>query len=163
MEENTENLSDPYISEKYGLLVEETRQTFFQLESLTTSVDNKAYGMIALDTVLLSMFAFLLTLYSSKFWLYIAPMLLVLSLLCMLYCIKPRKWFGPENKKTIELFKTKKFDEIARILAANYTSYDIVIWKIYNEKFKYLNLGLKLTMISIVVESIVLCYFMFDP
>lgn len=151
------------MNEKHSLIVEETRQAFFQLENQTTTIDNKAYGMIAFDTILLSMFAYIFSFYTSHFWLYVAPAMLVISLLCLLFCIKPRKWYGPDNAKTILLFKDKPIEEISRILAANYTSYDIVLWKIYREKFKWLNIGLKIAMIAIAVEFLVLVYFMVDP
>jgi hypothetical protein len=151
------------VDEKYNLLVDETRQSFFQLENLTTSIDNKAYGTIAFDTILLSMFAYVFTFYSSRILLYIAPTILIIALLFALVCIWPRTRFGSENKGTIELFKTLEFKEIARILAANYTSYDMVLWKIYKKKVNYLQYGLKLTTIAIVVEAVIIAYFVLDP
>jgi len=151
------------MSEKHNLIVEETRQAFFWLDNSVVSIDNKAYGMIAFDTILLSMFAYMFTFYSNRFWIYVAPAMLVVSLLCLLFCIKPRKWYGPDNEKTIKLFKGKPIEEISRILAANYTSYDIVLWKIYKNKFKYLDLGLKITMVAIAMEVLVLVYFNLGP
>lgn len=145
---------------KHILLVEETRQAFFQLENLTTSIDNKAFGMIALDTILLSMFVYMSTLYSSIL-LYVAPVLITTALIAILICVKPRKWYSPNNEETIKLFKNKSFGEISRILAANYTSYDMVLWKIYNHKVEYLKYGVWITIISVVVEAIALLYLIF--
>jgi hypothetical protein len=152
-----------FMSDKHDLLVEETRQAFFQLENLVTSIDNKAFGMIALDTILLSIFAYVFTLFPtcSGILLYVSPMLIMLSLLLVLICIKPRKWYSPDNEKTIKLFENKPANEIARILAANYTSYDIVLTKIYNKKIEYLKYGVWITIISIVVELFVLAYLIF--
>jgi hypothetical protein len=150
------------MDEKYNLLIEETRQSFFQLENLTTSIDNKAYGTIAFDTILLSIFAYAFTFYSSIL-LYIAPTILVISLILTLRSIWPQTRFGSENKETIKLFKTLEFKEIVRTLAANYTSYDIVLWKIYKNKVKYLYYGLKLTTVAIVVEGLIIAYFVLGP
>jgi hypothetical protein len=37
----------------YELIINEVRESLFQLECITTSLDNKAYGLIALNTILL--------------------------------------------------------------------------------------------------------------
>ena len=162
-EQILEDTTNQCAMDKHSMLVDETRQSFFQLENLTTSVDNKAYGVIAFNTILLSMFAYVFTFYSGRILFYIAPTLLLISLLLVLICIWPRAWFRPENRETIKLFKTLGFKEIARTLAANYTSYEMVLCKIYKKKFNYLYYGLKLTTIAIAIEGVVIACFVLDP
>lgn len=47
------------------LMVDDARQSFFQLENLVSSLDAKAFGVVTLSSVLLSIFACVIVLYKS--------------------------------------------------------------------------------------------------
>jgi len=145
--------------DKHNLLVEETRQSFFQLENLTTALDNKAYGMIAFNTILVTIFGYIIANHFNHFLAYIAPTLLMGSLALLLFCIYLRGWERPESEKTIELFKKENgldFKTIARQIAANYVSYERYLYKRYLDKSKYLIWSFYLTIVAIIAEFFII-------
>jgi len=42
----------------YNLILDETRQNFFQLENLMSNLDMKAFGIIAVNTILFSFYTY---------------------------------------------------------------------------------------------------------
>ncbi len=150
--------------EKHSLLVEETRQAFFQLENLTTALDNKAYGMIAFNTILISIFGYIIANYFNYALAYIAPTLLIGSLALLLFCIYLRGWERPDSEKSKGLFKDLDYKAIARQLAANYVKYERELYKKYFDKAKYLKWSFKLTIAAIAVEFLAIAWLIiFDP
>ncbi len=149
-------------AEKHNLLIEETRQSFFQLENLTTALDNKAYGMIAFNTILISIFGYIIVHYFNSPSAYIAPGLLIESLILLLFCIYLRKWERLNTEETVKLFKNLDFKEIAGQLATNYVNYEKKLYKTYFNKLEYLNLSFKLTIVAILIEVlVVVCLIIF--
>lgn len=144
--------------EKHNLLIEETRQSFFQLENLTTALDNKAYGMIAFNTILLSIFGYIIVNYFNYTLAYIAPVLLAGSLILLLFCVYLREWGRPDSEESIKLFKDLDYKVVARQLAANYVKYERELYKIYFDKAKYLKLSFKFTVAAIVVEFLAIAW-----
>lgn len=152
------------MSEKHNLLIEETRQSFFELESLTISVDNKAYGMIAFIAVLVTISVYITTLYPGWYPVYLSPALLVVSLLFALLCIYPREWFRPDVEESIKLFESMDSDAIAMQLSASYVSSERSLSEIYINKFGYLKCCLLITICAIVIEFLVLAWcIILDP
>jgi hypothetical protein len=151
-------------AEKHNLLIEETRQSFFQLENLTTALDNKAYGMIAFNTILISIFGYIIANYFNYALAYIAPILLMGSLIILLFCVYPRNWFRPNSEKSLNLFDELGFKPIAGQLAVNYASYEKYLYKKYYKKVKYLKWSFKLTIAAIVIEFLAIAWLIiFDP
>ena len=146
----------------YELIINEVRESLFQLECITTSLDNKAYGLIALNTILLSVFAYSHDFYKS-YIIYIPSFLIIASLILVLICIIPRTSHRMTGENIIHLYGEMKFDDAAGRLALNYASLEKELNEVYKIKMIYFGWGLKLTIASIIIEMIVLSYLIFCP
>jgi len=143
--------------EKHSLLIGEMRQSFFQLENLTSALDNKAYGLIAFNTILLLIFGYITANYFKDSLLaYIAPGLLIESLLFLLLCVYLRGWERVKSKESIKLFDKSGFKEIVGQLATNYVNNEEFLYKKYYNKLKYLRSSFYITIIAIFIESLVM-------
>jgi len=139
--------------EKHNLLIEETRQSFFQLENLTTALDNKAYGMIVFNTILISIFGYIIINYFNSPFAYIALGVLIESFVFLLLCVYLRGWERVKSKESIKLFDKSGFKEITGQLAVNYVNNEEFLYKIYYNKLKYLRVSFYLTIIAIFIEA----------
>jgi hypothetical protein len=146
----------------YDLMVNEARQSFYQLENVTAALDSKAFGIVAFDTILLSVFAYIISLHSSRLF-YIAPIFLIVSLLCVLICVKPRKCDRQCSDLILKTYGKLSYEQAATNIAANYAGLEEDLYKIYEGKFKYLNFGLILLFIALLIEGSAFIYFGLDP
>lgn len=146
----------------YDLMVNEARESLFQLECIATSLDNKAYGIIAFNTILLSVFAFSYEIYHSKL-IFIPSFLLIASLISVLICIVPRSSHRMTGEKIISLYGQMNAEEAAGQLAANYAGLEKELNGIYDEKYKYLKCGLLSMIASLIVGFVIIAYLIFDP
>ncbi len=144
------------------LMVNETRESLFQLECIATSLDNKAYGIIAFNTILLSVFAFSYEVYHSKL-IFIPSFLIIASLISVLICIVPRSSHRMTGEKIINLYGEMDADNAAGQLALNYASLEKELNGIYDEKYKYLRVGLLSTLASVIIGFVIIAYLIFDP
>jgi len=146
----------------FDLMVNEARESLFQLECIATSLDNKAYGMIAFNTILLSVLVFSYEIYHSRF-IFIPSVLIIASLISVLICIVPRSSHRMTGEKIINLYGEKNFDDAAGQLALNYAGLEKELNKIYDEKYKYLRWGLLFTIASLIIGFMIILYLVFDP
>lgn len=145
-------------AEKHNLLIEEMRQSFFQLENLTTALDNKAYGMIAFNTILLSIFGYIIVNYLNYGLMYIAPVLLVGSLITLLFCVYLREWGRPIADRTFDLFDNLDVKAISKQLAINYLSCEAALLEKYINKVKYLKISFIFTVLAIIIELVAISW-----
>ena len=107
----------------FELMVNETRQSFFQRENLLMSVDIKCFGLISINAVLFAIFVYIFTIDKSDF-LCIPSILLVASLFASIASIWPREWDRQDCKATIEKYGELPSGQAATQLAINYATWD---------------------------------------
>jgi len=146
----------------FELMINEARESLFQLESIATALDNKAYGLIAFNTIVLSVLAYFNEVYHNKL-IYIPIFILVVSLILVLICIIPRASHRMTGEKILNRYGGMEFDDAAGHLAFNYAGLEKELSKTYNKKLKYLQYSLGCTIMAIFVGAIVLYYLIFDP
>jgi len=143
-------------------MVDEARESLFQLEYIATSLDSKAYGIIAINTILLSVFAFSFEIYHSKL-IFVPSFIIIASLISVLVCIVPRSSHRMTGEKIINLYGEMNIDNAAGQLAFNYASLEKELNVIYEEKYKYFRWGLLSTIASVIVGFVIIAYLIFDP
>ena len=150
------------MSQIFDLMVNDARQSFFQLENLVSCLDSKAFGVVTLDSVLLSIFAYIIVLYKSHI-LYIPYSILILSVLFMSFCIRPRKWKRGRSLITIKKYGNLEFEAAANTMAMNYARWEDKLYIMYNKKLRFFKIGLDFLGLSVLLEIIILAYLIFDP
>lgn len=141
----------------YSLMVDETRSNFFQLENLVSNLDAKAFGIIAINTILFTFFALVLDKFdNSLFWVPLS--LIVVSLAILIICIWPRTWDRQSNSATVNKYGTWKFEKASSQLAINYTTWEKLLYKTYKKKIIHLRSGLILTTSAFVIGVIIFIY-----
>jgi hypothetical protein len=157
-----DNRSDSYDPSLSDLMVNESREALFQLESAATSLDNKGYGIVAFDTIILSILAYFLETYPNKLLYICGPSLsLVISLFFVFFSIYPRTTHRMSAGDIINLYGQMKFEDAAGTLALNYASLDKELKEIYENKYKHLRYSLTFTMLAISVGMLTLAYLIF--
>jgi hypothetical protein len=114
----------------FELMVNEARESYFQLESITTALDNKAYGLIAFNTILLTVFVFSYELYHNNL-IFIPSVLIIVSQVSVLICIIPRTSHRMTGEIIIHRYGVKEFDDAAGQLAHNYAGLEKELNNIY--------------------------------
>lgn len=140
----------------HSILLEEIRSNFFQLESLSSSLDVKAFGLATIDALLFSMFTYIFTLFKPiPLILYVPCLMLIISLIFLIFCICPQNWCRQNGSATLDKYETWDSEDVARQLAKNYAASESELFEKYMEKFGFFQKGLKLTILAFVLEIIV--------
>jgi hypothetical protein len=148
----------------HDLMVNDARQSFFQLENLMSSLDAKAFGVVAIGAVLFSIYTYILSNLFNYDMLYLPYLTLILSLLIMVCCIFPRSWDRGSSLKNIKEHGDLDFEDAANTMAMNYAKWEDILYGIYKRKLALFEIGLGLMGASILFEVLTICYlFVFDP
>lgn len=147
----------------FDLMVNETRESLFQLECIAVALDNKAYGLIAFDTILLAALAFFNEIYHSSRLIYLPTVFLFISTIFVLICIIPSTSHRMTGEKILHLYGEKDFEDAAGQLAFNYAGLEKELTEVYNKKLKFLSWGFRFTIAAMLLGAIVLSYIIFDP
>lgn len=148
----------------HDLMVNDARQSFFQLENLMSSLDAKAFGVVAIGAVLFSIYTYILSNLFKYDMLYLPYLTLILSLLIMVCCIFPRSWVRGSSLENIKEHGDLDFQDAANTMAMNYAKWEDILYKIYKRKMALFEIGLGLMGASILFEVCIICYlFVFDP
>ena len=140
----------------HSLLLEEARSNFFQLESLTSNLDMKAFGLIAVDALLFSIFVYLFSLFTNiPLILYVPSLILIVSLVFLILCICPQNWKIQNASATLNKYETWESERATRQLAKNYAASADEISEKYWEKFGFFQIGLKLSILAFISEILV--------
>ena len=143
------------MEETHIRLADEAQQAFYQRENLVMSVDVKAFGVIAIDAVLSTIFLYLLTEFKST-WLAIPYVFLVFSLIFLAKCVWPVKWNRPSIPLMLNEYWDLDYKEVIEILSANYIQLDGLLKKIYEYKFKNFYIGIKLVIVALILEIMII-------
>lgn len=144
------------MSDIHSLMLEETRSNFFQLESWMSFLDLKAFGIIAINAILVSVFAIILTKYPNLPYYYFIPcLILIVSSAFMLFCIWPRKWKKLAGHRIWEEYKTLEKDSAVQLLAEKYAKNEKALYKIYDLKITFFKTRLIFTRVGFVLESLI--------
>jgi hypothetical protein len=140
------------MSDIYSIMLEESRQSFFQLENLMSYLDMKAFGLCAINALLFSIFAYLLSLFKAHIPLvmYIPSGLLVVSLIFLIFCTWPQDWNRQDGLATLNKYGTWDCERASRQLAKNYATSENELFIKYWEKFEHFRKGLILTIFAFV-------------
>jgi hypothetical protein len=144
------------------LMAEEARQSFFQVENITTYLDYKAFGIIAFDTILFSEFTYFFSPF-SHWYCSGGPLLLFVSLILELKCVWPRNFDRFTADSTIKEYGTLGLEEASAHIAADYADLELDSLDIYIEKMIYLKFGLLSTIAAIIIEAIAFMTLMLGP
>jgi hypothetical protein len=140
----------------HSILLEETRSNFFQLESLSSSLDVKAFGLATIDALLFSMFTYIFTLFKAiPLILYTPSLLLTISLIFSISCVCPQNWYRQSGSATLNKYETWESEDVARQLAKNYTASESELFEKYMEKFGFFQKGLKLSILAFALEIVI--------
>jgi len=151
------------MSDIYDVMAEETRQSYFQLESLTTSLDSKVFGVITADALLFSVFTYIINESFSNKLFYIAPALISVSFILLLVSVWPRRHLMHNSKDVIKKYGKLDPREALSQLAANYADLEKELSKTYDKKYRWFFAGLVLTILSMAIELMVFGYIILDP
>lgn len=148
----------------YDLMVNDARQSFFQLENLMSSLDTKAFGVVAIGAVIFSIYTYIINNLFKYNIIYLPYLVLILSLLVMICCIFPRNWKRGSSLKNIKEHGDLEFEDAANIMAMNYAKWEDKLYKTYKSKVALFEVGLGLMGISIFFEIIIIFGFsILDP
>ena len=139
------------------LMLEETRESFFQFESLMSFLDMKAFGIAAIDAIFLSAFIDILSNWktASPSYYYTPSIFLVLSLVFVVFSVWLRTWDRQSGKNTICKYGTLESKDAAGQLAVNYASCEEQLRTIYDEKMRFFKIGLVMTGIASILIIII--------
>jgi hypothetical protein len=145
------------MDEVHFLMLEETRESFFQFENLISFLDMKAFGVAAIDTIFLSAIVDLLSNWKSgvPVYYYTPSIFLILSLGFIVFCIWLRTWERQSGKNTICNYGTLEPKDAAGQLAVNYASCEEQLRTIYDEKMRFLKVALAMTGIAFIQMVII--------
>jgi len=146
------------MDDAHSLFLDETRASFFQLENLTSYLDMKAFGVVAINAILLSAFIGILIQLKANSYCYIPCIFLVISIGFVVLCVWPREHKGQSGLIKVTQYGQLKADNAAGILTANYVDWEERLRKIYNEKMDFLNVALALTIVSLGLIFVILIY-----
>jgi hypothetical protein len=144
----------------YDLMVSDARQSFFQLENLMSSLDTKAFGVVAIGAVIFSIYTYIINSILKDDILYLPYLTLVLSLLVMICCIFPRNWKRGSSLKNIQEHGNMVFEDAANTMAMNYSKWEDKLYKTYKSKVALFEIGLGLMGISILFEIVIIFGFL---
>ncbi len=134
------------MSSIHELMLEEARQSFFQLEQSLSNLDSKAFGLAAFDSILFTVYISSLNSVSVSidtfFW-YVPLSLFILSLFFIIPCIWPRYHRGQDPYKTIKEYGIMETEDAAGQLAINYTTLYEELLKIHKDKVRAIVFGLR--------------------
>jgi hypothetical protein len=136
------------MSSIHDLMLEEARQSFFQLESTIANLDTKAFGFVAVDGVLFTLIGYILSLNdlpatgNTDYWYAVPLSSFGISLFFMTYCVWPRKWRSQDLYLTIEKYGTLEPEDAATQLAVNYVTWEDQLLKIHGKKVRAIMSGL---------------------
>lgn len=150
------------MSDIYDLMAEEARESFFQFENITASLDSKAFGVITADALLFSVFTYIHSVFSNTVF-YVASTLIIISFILLLVSVWPRKFHRQFSSDTIKNYGTLDRKEALAHLAANYADLEGDQYKIYKNKLKWFLSGLILMVAAMVSEMAAFAYVAFNP
>ena len=146
-----------YMGDIFDLMVNDARQSFFQLENLMSSLDTKAFGVVAIGAVLFSIYTYILNKFPNHDNLYLPYSILIISLLFMGCCIFPRGWERGSSLKNIKENGTLEYEEAANIMSMNYARWEDKLYETYKKKQILFEIGLGFMGLSILVEIVIIC------
>lgn len=142
----------------FDLMVNDARQSFFQLENLMSSLDTKAFGVVAIGAVLFSIYTYILNNFPVNEILYMPYSILVLSLLFMGCCIFPRGWKRGSSLKNIKENGNLEYEDAANTMAMNYARWEDILYETYKSKLALFEIGLSFMGLSILLEVVIICH-----
>ncbi len=136
---------------KNELLQEDARQSFFQLENLMFNTDAKSFGLVAIDTLLVTVSGYFLDKTSNELW-YVPAILFCASLFSLLVCAMPRRY--ERRWPTIPLNRAAKetSELVAAQMAVDYADLTNKLETLYDEKIQFFLVGSLLTLIGFVLS-----------
>jgi hypothetical protein len=146
------------MSNPNDVLLEEARESFYQLENLASTIDNKAFGLVAIDTLFITISGYFFDKTDLDFDFWSIPIALFsASLLFMLLCAWPRSRRRQDVYETVRNYANKTSDEVAEQLMVNYATLSDDFGKnVYNKKVCLLCIGFAYTCIGFLLSIIYL-------
>ncbi len=141
----------------HELMLNDARQSFFQLENLMSSLDTKAFGVVAIGAVLFSIYTYILNNLFKNDNLYLPYSILALSLIVMVCCIFPRGWKRGSSLANIKESEDLGYEDAANTMAMNYAKWEDKLYKTYKKKLVLFEIGLGFMGVSVLLEIIIIC------
>jgi len=133
------------------LLQDDARQSFFQLENLIFNIDAKAFGLVAIDTIFITISGYYLGITKWNFW-YIPTVVFCLSLIFMLLCAMPRFYDRRDPVKGINDATNKSSEYVAAQIAVDYAHlFEKMANGVYRQKIFLFVIGILLTVFGIIL------------
>jgi len=151
-----------FMSDIYDLMAEEARQSYFQLENVTSALDSKAFGVVTADALLFSVFAFINSPLSNVLF-YIPIVLIIISFISLLIGVWPRHFQRQFCDDTIRNYGTWDSKKALAQIAANYADLESRQFRVYKKKFRWVYAGLILMVMAMFCEIVIFAYITFDP
>jgi hypothetical protein len=141
-----------------SLMLEETRQAFHQRQTLLMSVDLKAFGIIAINAVLISVFSYVLSAVKSDY-LVIPFAFIIASVAFLTKCVWPIEWWGMEAATIVRDFGELEYREAIGSLAASYVQLDEMLKNKYKNKYDDFYVGARLAGAALISEGaiVIIC------
>lgn len=139
----------------YNLMLDETRQNFFQLENLMSNLDMKAFGIIAVNAIMFSWDKF------QSFWFFIPLCFLIISSALLIICVWPRIWDRQSSEATIKEYGTLTPEKASSQLTVNYATWESYLTEIYEKKIKHLRNGLIVTTLAFILGVFIIIFLVF--
>lgn len=132
-----------------AILLEETRGSFFRIESWVASLDLKSSIIIAIDAILLSSLE-LTTHFSQQNSIlrFLITLPILLSITLAFCCLWPREWDGPHGLSIINKCSSQESAYTASVLARTYADWEDKLFEVYKNKFSCFENSVVFTMIS---------------
>lgn len=148
------------MSDIYSLMVEESRQNFFQVENLFSAIDTKAFGVVTIDAILFPIFAYILSLKQHPtLLLYVPSFILLVSLIFLILCIWPYEWRRQISLATINKYGNIPYEKAASQLAINYANWEDQLTAKYWDKYWCFKRGLIITVSALISEIFIYLLF----
>jgi len=139
---------------KNGFLQEDARESFFQLENLVFHLDAKAFGMVAINVIFITMSSYLFDQTHELMW-RIISISFIISIFFMLMCIMPRRYDRRHPTVPLNASENQSSEFVAAQMAVDYAHLmDNVLDHIYDEKLQFFLIGSLIAFIGFILVFI---------
>ena len=141
---------------KNGFLQEDARESFFQLENLVFHLDAKAFGMVAINAIFITMSSYLFDQTHELMWKMIS-IIFIISIFFMLMCIMPRYYDRRHPTAPLNASERQSSEFVAAQMAVDYAHLmDNVLDHIYDEKLQFFLIGSLIAFVGFVLVVVML-------
>jgi hypothetical protein len=153
------------MNELWGLLAEETRQSFSNLQNLVLALDSKASTILAIDAILLTAFTLIPNVTSLNLVYRIIIFLpLLISVVFAIACLYLRDWDIIEGEKLLETYEhVSNIDDVVKDIVETRACHETKLLEIQKKKSRLLHYSMFSTIGAFIIGLIFFIFHFLRP